>query len=148
MTYREKESVVNIFSGLLIAAGYSWYVYNKHLQQQFNLSKDYQAWGKIFLIFIIVSVVVRIIIYIVFHIINTIATRDDKIPVSDERDKLIELKSTRNAHHAFSGSFVIAFVLLALGLPVYWVFIVFLISGLISEIVENVSKIYYHRKGI
>ena len=148
MGYREKESMVNIFSGILITVVYAWIVYQRHLEGQFDLTEDLNKWGVIFLIFIIVSVVARIIIYIIFHIINAIATKEEDIPVEDERDKLIKLKATRNSHYVFSGGFVLAIVGLSLGMPVYGIFIVFLISGLLSEIVDNGSQIYYYRKGI
>ena len=148
MSYQEKENLVNIFSSVLISGFYSWIIYQKHLTGVFDLTEDFRNWGVIFLIFIGVSIVARIIIYIIFHIINAIATREDKIPVDDERIKLIRLKATRNAHHIFSGGFVISVTALALGMPVYWIFIVFIISGVISEVTDNASQIYYHRKGI
>jgi hypothetical protein len=148
MGYREKESIVNIFSGILITAVYGWIVYQRHLEGRFDLTEDLNKWGNVFLIFIIVSVVARIVIYIIFHIINAIATREEDIPVEDERDKLIKLKATRNSHYVFSGGFVLAIIGLSLGMPVYLIFIVFIISGLLSEIVDNGSQIYYYRKGI
>lgn len=148
MSYREKENIINIFSGLLIAGIYSWIIYQKHLAGQFDLTTDFKSWGTIFLIFIGLSVIARIVIYIVFHIINAIATREEDIPKEDERDKLIKLKATRNSHHAFSFCFMIGFILLAVGMPVYGMFIAFLAGGLVSEIVDNGSQMYYYRKGI
>lgn len=148
MSYQEKQSVVNILSGILITAIYGWTVYQKHLAGQFDLTEDFQRWGVLFLIFMGVSIVARIIIYIIFHIINAIATREEDIPEEDERDKLIKLKATRNSHYAFSLPFAGAFVGLALGMPIYWIFIAFIFSGLFSEIVENTSQIYYSRKGV
>ena len=148
MSYREKENIVNIFSGLLITIIYGWNVYQRHLAGRFDLTEDFSKWGVIFLIFIVVSVVARIIIYIIFHIINAIATREEDIPVEDERDKIIKLKATRNSHYIFSGGFVISITALAVGMPVYWMFIVFIISGLLSEIIDNGSQIYYYRKGV
>ena len=148
MSYREKENIVNIFSGLLITGIYSWEVYQRHLAGRFDLTEDIRQWGIIFLIFIGVTIVARIIIYIIFHIINAIATRGEEIPVEDERDKIIKLKATRNSHYVFSGGFVLAIVGLSLGLPVYSIFIVFIISGLLSEIIDNGSQIYYYRKGV
>jgi hypothetical protein len=148
MSYQEKENIVNIFSGVLISGIYSWIIYQKHLEGVFDLTEDFRKWGVIFLIFIGVSIVARIIIYIIFHIINAITTREDKIPVDDERAKLIRLKATRNSHHIFSGGFVISVTALAIGMPVYWIFIVFIISGVLSEVIDNASQIYYHRKGI
>ena len=148
MSYREKENIVNIFSGLLITAIFGWIVYQRHLEGRFDLTEDFSKWGVIFLIFIGVSIVVRIIIYTIFHIINAIATRGEDIPIEDERDKLIKLKAIRNSHYVFSGGFVLSIVALAFGMPVYWIFIVFIISGLLSEIIDNGSQIYYYRKGV
>jgi hypothetical protein len=93
-----------------------------------------------------VSVVARIIIQIVFHIINVIITREEDIPKKDERDKMIALKATRNAFYSLSGVLLTLIILLALGVPINAVFIAFIIGGLITEIVENSSQIYYYRR--
>ncbi|NQU51941.1 MAG: hypothetical protein HQ522_05335 [Bacteroidetes bacterium] len=148
MSYREKENIINIFSGLLITTIFGWSVYQRHLAGRFDLTEDFSTWGVIFLIFMGISIVARIVIYIIFHIINAIATRAEDIPVEDERDKLIKLKATRNSHYIFSGGFVLAIVGLSVGMPVYWIFIAFIISGLLSEIVDNGSQIYYYRRGV
>ena len=148
MTYQEKQNIVNIFSGLLITPIYAIMVYQRHLQGIFDLTEDYRTWGVIFLIFMGVSVVARIIIYIIFHIINAIATREEELPVEDERDKLVKLKATRNSYYVFCGGFVLAVISLAIGMPVYGIFIAFVGFGLIAEIVDNSSQIYYYRKGI
>ena len=39
-------------------------------------------------------------------------------------------------------------VALALGMPVYGMFIALVVSGLIAEILDNGSQIYYYRKGV
>lgn len=147
MSYREKENIINIFSGLLITTAFGWNIYQRHLEGNFDLTQDFSTWGKIFLIFIGVSIVARIIIYIIFNIINAIATRQEDIPIEDERDKLIKLKATRNSHYVFSGGFVLSILGLAIGMPIYWIFIAFVISGLLAEIIDNGSQIYYYRKG-
>jgi hypothetical protein len=148
MSYQEKQNIINIFSGVLITSIYATLVYQRHLQGVFDLTEDFRKWGVIFLIFMGVSIVARIILYIIFHIINAIATREEKLPVEDERDKLIKLKSTRNSYYAFSGGCITAIVWLALGMPVYGIFIAFVATGLLAEIVDNGSQIYYYRKGV
>jgi uncharacterized membrane protein len=148
MSYQERMNIVNIMSGLLITPIYAWIVYQRHLQGRFDLTDDFKTWGIIFLVFMGVSIVARIIIYIIFHILNAIATREQDIPVEDERDKFVKLKSTRNSHYAFSIGMVLGFVLLAVGMPIYGLFIVFILSGLVSEIVDNGSQIFYYRKGL
>lgn len=148
MSYQEKKNIVNIFSAMLITAIYAWIIYQKHLAGTINLREDFTSWGMIFLIFIGVSIVARIVIYIIFHIINAIATRETDTPLEDERDKMVKLMSTRNSYYTFSVCVMSGFVLLAFGMPVYGMFIAFVISGLVSEIVENGSQIYYYRKGL
>jgi len=148
MTYQEKQNVVNMFSALLITVIYAWLVWQRQQQGQFDLTEDFRQWGILFLIFIALSVVARIIIQIVFHIGNAIATREEKIPREDERDKLVKLKALRNSYYAFTSGFVVSVVGLALGMPVYWIFIAFVGFGMIAEIIDNGSQIYYYRKGV
>jgi len=148
MSYQVKQNIVNIFSGLLISSIYALIVYQRHQQGRFDLTEDFSKWGNIFLIFMAVSIVARIIIYIIFHIINAIATKEENIPVDDERNKLIKLKATRNSYYIFSFCLFSAFLFLAVGMPIYGIFIAFVISCVISEIMDNGSQIYYHHKGI
>ena len=148
MSYQVKQNIVNILSGVLITAFYALIILQRHQEGQFNLKEDFDTWGVIFLIYIGVSIVARIIIQIVFHIINAIATREEKVPVTDERDKLISLKATRNSYYVFSSGFVLAVMSLAIGMPVYGIFIAFVATGLLAEIIDNGSQIYYYRKGI
>lgn len=148
MSYQEKQNIVNIFTGLLVTIIYALLVYQRHRQGQFDLTEDFRTWGVVFLIFIGISVVVRIIIQIIFHILNAIATREADVPVEDERDKLIKLKATRNSYYAFTSGFVMSVLGLALGMPVHWIFIAFVAFGLVAEILDNGSQIYYYRKGV
>lgn len=148
MSYREKENIVNILSSILITGIYTWIIYQKQLAGTIDLTDDFQKWGIVFLIFAGVSIVARIVIYIIFHIINAIATREEKIPAVDERDKIIKLKALRNSHYTFSIGFFLAILALALGMPSYWLFILFVISGVISELIDNGSQMYYYRKGV
>ena len=148
MSYREKENIVNIFSSLFITLVYAWMVYQRHLDGRVNLEEDFRSWGIVFLVFVGVSIIARIVIYIIFHIFNAIATREDDIPKEDERDKLIKLKAIRNSHWVFSAGFMLSIIGLAIGMPVYGLFIAFVVSGVISEIIDNGSQIYYYRKGV
>lgn len=148
MSYQEKQNIVNIFSGLLITAIFAWTVYQRQLQGVFDLTEDFNKWGLVFIIFIGVSIVARIIIQIVFHIFNAIATREEDVPKEDERDKLIKLKAIRNSYYAFSGGFVVSVVALSMGMPVHGMFIALVVFGLMAEIIDNGSQIYYYRKGV
>ena len=148
MTYQERQNIVNIISGVLITGLYAWIVFQKQEQGIFDLTTDLNKWGVIFLIYIGVSVAARIVILIIFHIINAIATREEDVPEEDERDKLVKLKAIRNSYYAFASGFVLSVMGLAVGMPVYGIFISFVGFGLIAEIIDNASQIYYYRKGV
>ena len=148
MTYQEKKNIVNIISALLITFIYALIVYKRHQAGIFDLTVDYSKWGIIFLIFIGISIVARIVIYIIFHIINAIATREEEMPITDERDKLIELKATRNSYRTFSIGFGLSLVSMSIGMTPVLLFIAFFACCLVAEIVENISQIFYYRKGI
>lgn len=105
-------------------------------------------WAKSLLILIPVSIVGKIIVHIVFSIGNAVATRDHKIPPTDERDKLIVLKSNRNASWVFGAGFFIAMTALAMDHSVTVMFVILISGGLLSEVFDNASQLYFHRRGI
>ena len=146
MLYHQKQNYVNIISGILITAVFALIVYRRQMEGAIDITQDFSSWGKLLLIFIGVSIVARIIIQIIFHIFNAIITREEDVPKKDERDRIIELKAKRNAYYSLSTILFAMVVLLAVGLPVFVVFIAFFLGGLATEIVENTSQIYYYKK--
>ncbi len=148
MVYQEKRSIINIISSLVIFSGYSYYVFELNGKENLPLINDFSFWGKFILVLIPVTIVSKIIIYIIFSIINTIATREDIPSITDERDKLIELKSLRNSHYIFVIGFLTSMAVLLTDWPHYIMFIILILSGLISEIFAEISKFYYYRKGV
>jgi uncharacterized membrane protein len=148
MSYQEKKSIVNLISSLLISAIYAIIIYQKHVAGQFDLLNDYVAWGKVFLVFIGISAAAKIIINIIFNIINAIATRTEDLPITDERDKLIELKSGRNAYIVFVIGFALSFASLAIGFSPAEMFICLFAFGALAEIIDSTSQIYHYRKGV
>jgi hypothetical protein len=147
MSIQAKENLVNIFSSVLITGIFSWYVYQKHLEGAYDLTDDLKQWGILFLIFMGIQIVARIVIYILFYILNTIITQREEKNVPDERNRLIKLKGIRNAYYTFSGTMLIAVILLAFGMPVYGIFIAWVISSFLSEMMENGSMLYFDQKG-
>ena len=74
---------------------------------------------------------------------------DIKLVDNDEDHAIIvELKATRNSHWLFGAGFIGAMIALVMDQSVNMMFAIILISGVFSEVIENLSKIYYYRKGI
>lgn len=147
MSYQEKRSILNMISTLLISGIYFWYIFRGDPTAGMTSDELLYFWGKSILILIPVTIVAKIIIAIVFAVGNTVATRE-KIPSTDERDKLIELKSLRNSRYMFGLGFILAMVALSMNMSVNVMFVVIVLAGVVSEIVENASQLYFYRKGI
>lgn len=147
MGHQEKQSIVSIIGSVLVIGFYSMFVYKNYIQADLELLNDFQFWGKSFLYLIPIGIVVQIVIHIVFAIANRIITQEDIPDITDERDKLIELKSIRISHWIFIFGFMMAMGSLALGMKPYIMFLTLISSGFLASLASEVAKIIYYRKG-
>ena len=147
MGHHEKQSIVSIIGSVLVMGFYSLYIYRNYIQADLDLLNNFQFWGKSFLYLIPVSIVVQIVIHIVFAIANRIITNEDMPDITDERDKLIELKSIRISHWIFIFGFLLAMGSLALGMKPYVMFLTLISSGFLASLASEVTKIIHYRKG-
>jgi len=147
MGHHEKQSIVSIIGSVLVMGFYSLYIYRNYIQADLDLLNNFQFWGKSFLYLIPVSIVVQIVIHIVFAIANRIITNEDMPDITDERDKLIELKSIRISHWIFIFGFMLAMGSLALGMKPYVMFLTLISSGFLASLASEVTKIIHYRKG-
>ncbi len=147
MSFQERRSIVNLVSTILITALYSAYMVQRFPEGNAYSPDVFRFWGAFFLILIPVTIVARIGIYIVFYIANTIATKEEEPSITDERDNLIELKSTRYSLYVFGFGFLLAMGSLVIELPPSVMFIILIGSGLVSEMVSEISQFYFYRRG-
>lgn len=164
MSYQEKRTAASIFSGILILAAYCIYAFSPSRMAALPTG-DLKPWASTMLIFIAIGIGVTIVIQIVFHILLSISLAvrtkiedqqsDDKEiqrvidreMVEDERDRQIELKSTRIGFTAAGFGFVAALFALVFDYsPVVMLNILYL-SFSVGSLLEGVGQIYYYRKG-
>lgn len=148
MGHHEKQSIVSIIGSVLVIGFYSLYVYRNYIQADMGLLNDFQFWGKSFLYLIPVAIVVQILIQILFAIGNRIITQEDLPDITDERDKLIELKSIRISHWIFTAGFMLAMGSLAMGMKPYVMFLTLISSGFVASLASEVAKIIWYRRGV
>jgi len=148
MGHQEKQSIVAIIGSILVIGFYSLYIYKNYIQADIELLNDFQFWGKSFLYFIPIGIVVQIVIHIVFAIANRIITREDIPDFTDERDKLIELKSIRISHWIFIFGFMLSMGFVAMGMKPYVMFLTLIFSGFMASLASEIAKIIYYRKGV
>src|SRR3989339_653245 len=144
MDNKEKQLLVTAISMILILGCYALYVYNNYIAENLAIINDTRFWAKAFLILIPVTIASQIVIHIVFAIINKIVTNEDIPTLSDERDKLIDLKAIRISHWMFTLGFLLAMGSQAMGMKPYVMFIVLIFSGFVSSILAEIAKLYFY----
>lgn len=153
MTYQESKSLTNIFSTIIITGVYAFIVYQRYLNGSVDTTDVFEFWAAAILIFIPVSVVARIFIMVIFSVVNEAVltakgedTSDNDI--IDERDKLIELKTTKISLIVFSLGFILALITQVTDMSNHMFFVTLIISGVLAEIVSEVLTVIYYRKGV
>ncbi len=161
MSYQEKKTIVNLFTGVLVLASYCIYTFGKY-QSGIVEPNDLKFWAGSMLWFIGIGIVASIIMHIIFNIVNSVAIAienrncDDKVisktiessAVEDEMVKLIDLKSMRVGFGIAGTGFVAALVALVIGYsPAVMLNIIFL-SCSVSSLFEGCLSLYYYRKGV
>jgi hypothetical protein len=141
---KEKRIFVSLISTILILGSYILYVYHNNIAENPEIIHDFKFWGKTFLILIPVMIVAQIVIHIVFIIINKIITNEDVPKVTDERDKLIELKAIRVSHWTYCLGFLMAMGSQAIGMKPWIMFMTLVASCFIAS---EIVKIFLYRRG-
>ena len=158
MSYSSKRILTSMVAGVFTAIAYTIYALGETAPGSSNLA----AWAKAMLIFIGIGVGAGILIQILFHIGLVISVSikereadEKKIEkyielsmVEDERDKLINLKSS-NVGYACSGIgfFVALIVIAATGTVITALHIIFG-SFLLGSLVEGCVGIFFHERGV
>lgn len=165
MSYQEKRTIVSIISGIIILGAYCNYAYGKY-QSGVVATDDLKFWAGTMLMFIGIGIAAAIAIQIVFHIALSIAIAiqenvkngkcDDKEIektieaeiVTDEMDKLIELKSSKIGFIASGIGFVTALVSLVFDYPPAVMINIMFISFSAGSLLEGFTQLYYYRRGV
>ena len=148
MSFQERRSLVNFVSTILIMSVYTANRIQFHPQGNPYSPEVFHFWGSFFLILVPVSIVARIVIYIIFYILNTIATQEEEPDITDERDRLIDLKATRNSMYVFALGFLVAMVSLVMNTPPPAMFAILLGAGITAEMVGDLSQFLFYRRGV
>lgn len=148
MSFQERQAIGSIIGTIVISALYFAYVLPKFPDAAPYSVEVFRYWGSVILILIPVSIVTKIALAIVLSILNAVVTRKDEAPVIDERDKAIELKAARISLYIFAVGIVLSMASLVIDQPPSVMFIVLIISGIVAEMVDNLSQLVFYRRGV
>jgi len=147
MSFQERRSLVNLGSTVLITVLYTVYMLQRYPAGDAYAPDVFHFWGAFFLILIPVTIVAKILIHIAFSIIHAIATREEEPTITDERDRLIELKSAQYSLYVFALGFLLAMGSLVVSMPPAVMFMILLIAGFVAEVVGDLSQFLFYRRG-
>lgn len=149
MSYQEKKALLNLVVYVVALLFYADYVHTNYWVEGMTTDELLVFWSKFLLITIPFQIVIHIISHIVISIMRGMANGGKiKDEVEDEFDKIIELKSTRNSMVFFAICFMGALGYLAWGKGVNYFFIAIVIGGVVSEVIDALSRVYYYRRGV
>jgi len=158
MSYNSKKSIASMVTGILVVTAYIIYALSEHSPASDNL----KSWAVVMLVFIGIGIAAVVIIQILSHIALTVGIavkereQDDKtverivasVLVEDERDKLINLKSS-HIGYIFAGIGFVA-CLLGLAFGISSVFALHILFGAFAfgSVIEGFAGIYFNEKGV
>lgn len=154
LSYREKSLIVATIISIVVYAIYGVVLFQRYQAGGYEAADAFQFWGKAVLVLMGVLIAFQIIGQILLAIAANVAAAatgqefdEDEVSFDDERDKLIDLKATRNTFIVWGVGFMGAMVGLAFGMSPTTMFIIFIVFMMLADILGNVSKLVYYRRG-
>lgn len=148
MQFQEKRALASLLGTVIISVFYFINVFQRYQTEQPASGDEFRFWAAAILIYVPVSIVLKIIVHIVFVIINTVATQEKQPTITDELDKLVNLKATRNFYHVFMAGFLLALLPVAVGQPPFVMFTIFLLGIFAAAFALDASQFYFYRRGV
>ncbi|WP_086313989.1 hypothetical protein A5821_001544 [Enterococcus sp. 7F3_DIV0205] len=144
MIYQSKKALVLLISNVVIF----FYLYFDHLNALRLHSADFLAlWGGFFVKLLFILVIANIIVLIVFNLLNDMFSKNKAPTISDERDRLIELRAVRNFCFLLAFGFFLAMAAIAIHQPISTMFTILAFTVLVSDIISYASYIFYYERG-
>lgn len=110
----------------------------------------FRLWGIIIALAVVVTIFATILTHIVSAIIQAIKTGEENPAVEDiedERDELIDLRGTKISYFVSSIGGFLSMLTFVLGQPPLVMFSLLILSGVLAQIVGDISRLYLYRRG-
>lgn len=160
MSYPQRRTLVNIFTMAAVYAAYCFTAFSKH-----SFSSELMPWAITMLTFIGIAAIAAIIIQIVFHVLLSIGVsvkeavkqQDPEsaeieealkgLLIEDERDKLLELKSSKANAVTLAAGLMLGLVSIVLGFPPAVMLNLIYGAFFVGTIAEGILNLILYRKG-
>ena len=116
----------------------------------FDSTQVFRLWGIVIVVAVFVTIFATILTHIVYAIIQAIRTGEQNPKLEDfedERDQLINLRGTRVTYLVSSIGAFLSMLTFVLGQPPLVMFTLLIFSGVVAQIVGDLSRLYLYRRG-
>jgi len=150
MSFQEKNTAASFVIFTLILGFYLTRILQMIQTESFNLTNMVRLWGIVIALGIVVTIIGTILTHIGSGIVEAIKTREEPVieDIQDERDRFIDLRGTRVAYLVSSIGVFLSMLTFAFGQPPLVMFSLLILSGLVAQIVSDISKLVLYRRGV
>ncbi len=149
MSYQEKRVSISLLGMLAVFAVYAVCMAGYYQDGRLAGPDAGALIGRSVFILMGAGIAAVIVLQIVFAIVNAMVTREEEKPVSDERDRLIDLKAMQVGYMVFSLGFVAAMGLLALGMAALQTALLIIVGAMFfASVIGDVVKLMLYRYGV
>jgi len=150
MSFQEKNITASFVIFSLILVFYLTRVLQMIQSESFNLTNMVRLWGIVIVLGIVVTIIGTILTHIGSGIIEAIKTGEEPVieDIQDERDRLIDLRGTKVAYLVSSIGVFLSMLTFAFGQPALVMFSLLILSGLVAQIISDISRLVLYRRGV
>ena len=149
MSFQEKNVAVSLANFILIFGFTLIRVIQMIRTGNFTSTNVFRLWGIIIVVAIIVTIFATILTHIVASIIQAIKTQEEPVieDIQDERDQLIDLKGTKITYVASSIGVLLSMLTFVFDQPPLVMFTLLIFSGVVAQIIGDISRLILYRRG-
>ncbi|MEM6804614.1 MAG: DUF2178 domain-containing protein [Bacteroidota bacterium] len=146
-SYQENRTLSYLISTVAVSTYYLYFLWGEYQMGAFEGERMASEWGWTVLKLIGANVVLSIIASIAVSITYAILNKEQEKEVTDERDRLFELKASKISFGAFGIGFLGAMLALGLGAGPIWMLNLTVLSILFAAMLGYVAQLYFYRRG-
>ena len=150
MSFQQRNITVSLVTFILILGFYLIRIFQLLQTDSFISTNVFRLWGIIVVLAIVATILLTILAHIGSAVFQVIKTGDENPKIEDfqdERDKLIDLRGTQITYVASSLGVLAAMLTFVFGQPPLLMFSLLIFSGLLAQIIGDISRLMLYRRG-
>ena len=150
MSFQERNITASLISFSLILVVFLISLLVMVQRDNFTSTNVFRLWGIVIVLAIVATILLTIFAPILSAIVQAIKTGDENPEIediSDERDKLIDLKGTRVTYVVSAIGVFLAMLTFVLGQPALVMFTLLIFIGVLAQVIGDVSRLVLYRRG-